>query len=45
MVAADARAIGVGIIAGGRLPRRTIVVGAAILFCVFGALALYEGLR
>jgi Ca2+/H+ antiporter, TMEM165/GDT1 family len=40
MVAADALAIGVGIIAGKRLPQKYVAVGAAILFCIFGAAAL-----
>jgi len=40
MVAADALAIGVGIVAGQRLPQRTVAVGAAILFCGFGIAAL-----
>jgi putative Ca2+/H+ antiporter (TMEM165/GDT1 family) len=40
MVAADALAIGVGIIAGTRLPQRGIAVGAAVLFVAFGVYAL-----
>ena len=39
MVLADALAIGVGLIAGTRLPRRAISVGAAVTFVVFGVLA------
>ncbi|MPZ47807.1 MAG: UPF0016 domain-containing protein [Dehalococcoidia bacterium] len=44
MVVADALAIALGIIAGQRLPRRTIGIGAAVLFCVFGALAIGKAL-
>lgn len=40
MVAADALAIAAGIIAGKQLPQRAIGIGAGLLFCVFGALAL-----
>ncbi len=40
MVVADGMAIGVGRIAGTRLPQRSIAVGAALLFVVFGVLAL-----
>jgi putative Ca2+/H+ antiporter (TMEM165/GDT1 family) len=40
MVAADALAIAAGIIAGKRLPRRTIGVAAAALFVVFGVIAI-----
>ncbi len=40
MVAADALAIGVGAVAGQRLPERTIAKVAAVLFAVFGALSL-----
>jgi putative Ca2+/H+ antiporter (TMEM165/GDT1 family) len=40
MVAADAVAIGAGILAGRRLPQRHISIGAAALFCLFGGLAL-----
>jgi putative Ca2+/H+ antiporter (TMEM165/GDT1 family) len=39
MVLADALAIGVGLIAGTRLPHRVISVGAAVTFVVFGILA------
>ncbi len=45
MVAADALAIVVGGQLGSRLPDRAIRVGAAILFVVFGALLLVEGVR
>ena len=45
MVAADALAIGVGALLGRKLPERTIRVGAAVLFFVFGAWLLYEGIR
>ena len=40
MVLADALAIGVGLMAGTRLPQRAIGLGAAALFVVFGVLAL-----
>ncbi len=40
MVLADALAIGVGLIAGTRLPHRVISVGAAVTFVVFGVLAI-----
>lgn len=45
MVAADALAIVVGKQLGARLPARTIRIGAAITFVVFGALLIAEGLR
>ena len=45
MVAADALAIVVGSRLGARLPERTIRVGAAAAFVVFGVLLLVEGLR
>ena len=44
MVVADALAIAVGIVAGGRLPQRVIAVGAAVMFAVFGAVALWRAL-
>jgi len=44
MVAADALAIAAGVIAGKRLPERSIAVVAAALFCLFGALALVRAL-
>jgi putative Ca2+/H+ antiporter (TMEM165/GDT1 family) len=44
MVAADGLAIAVGIVAGARLPRWKISVGAAVLFCVFGVAALVRAL-
>ena len=40
MVAADALAIGAGVIAGKRLPERTLALVSAALFVVFGLLAL-----
>jgi putative Ca2+/H+ antiporter (TMEM165/GDT1 family) len=43
MVAADALAIAAGVLLGARLPERAIAVAAALLFCVFGALAVYRG--
>jgi putative Ca2+/H+ antiporter (TMEM165/GDT1 family) len=42
MVAADALAIGVGVIAGKRLPERLIARLAAALFFVFGTVSLVE---
>ena len=44
MVAADALAILVGVVAGRHLPERTIQVVAAGLFLAFGAYLLIEGL-
>jgi putative Ca2+/H+ antiporter (TMEM165/GDT1 family) len=44
MVAADALAIVVGQQLGARLPERTVKIGAAITFVVFGALLIVEGL-
>lgn len=45
MVAADALAIGVGALLGTRLPERSIRIGAAVLFVVFGVALIAEGLR
>ena len=45
MVAADALAIVVGQQLGARLPERTVKIGAAITFVVFGLLLIAEGLR
>ena len=45
MVAADAVAIVAGQQLGARLPERTIRIGAAITFVVFGLLLVAEGLR
>lgn len=45
MVAADALAIGLGAVLGGRLPERPVRWGAATLFAVFGVLLIAEGLR
>lgn len=45
MVAADALAILVGAQLGRRLPERTIKIGAAASFVVFGVILLVEGLR
>jgi putative Ca2+/H+ antiporter (TMEM165/GDT1 family) len=42
MVAADALAIGVGVVAGKRLPKRLIARLAAALFFVFGTVSLVE---
>ncbi len=39
MVLADALAIGVGLIAGTRLPQRVMSAGASVTFVVFGVLA------
>ena len=44
MVAADALAIGVGALLGRRLPERTIRIGAAVAFVVFGPLLIAEAL-
>jgi putative Ca2+/H+ antiporter (TMEM165/GDT1 family) len=43
MVAADALAIAAGVVAGKRLPQRTVALAAAALFLVFGTLALVRG--
>jgi Ca2+/H+ antiporter, TMEM165/GDT1 family len=40
MVLADALAVGVGLALGKRLPQRTIAVGSAVLFVVFGVATL-----
>ncbi len=45
MVAADALAIALGALLGARLPERAIRIGAAVLFFVFGAVLIVEGLR
>jgi putative Ca2+/H+ antiporter (TMEM165/GDT1 family) len=45
MVAADGVAIVVGRVLGTRLPERAVRIGAAILFFLFGAALLVEGLR
>ncbi len=45
MVLADAAAIGVGIVAGKRLPQRAVGYGAAVLFVAFGLLALIGAFR
>lgn len=45
MVAADALAIGVGALLGKALPEKAIKIGAAVLFFLFGALLLVEGIR
>jgi Ca2+/H+ antiporter, TMEM165/GDT1 family len=45
MVAADAIAIGVGKVLGTRLPERTIRIGAAVAFVVFGLILIWQGLR
>lgn len=44
MVLADALSIGIGIVAGRRLPQRTIGFVAAALFCAFGAVSLAKAL-
>ncbi len=43
MVAADALAIVVGQQLGARLPERTVRVGAALVFVIFGVLLIVEG--
>ncbi|GAB3196973.1 TMEM165/GDT1 family protein [Nocardioides hungaricus] len=45
MVAADALAIGVGAVLGRRLPERFIKYGAAVLFALFAALLIVDGIR
>jgi putative Ca2+/H+ antiporter (TMEM165/GDT1 family) len=45
MVGADALAIVVGQQLGARLPERTIKVGAAVTFVIFGVLLIAEGVR
>ena len=45
MVAADALAIGVGIVLGARLPERAIRIGAAVIFFLVGAFLIIEGIR
>jgi putative Ca2+/H+ antiporter (TMEM165/GDT1 family) len=43
MVAADALAIGIGVLLGRHLPDRLVRVGAALSFVVFGVLLILEG--
>ncbi|MGN0064733.1 MAG: TMEM165/GDT1 family protein [Nocardioides sp.] len=43
MVAADALAIGVGALLGKKLPEKTIKIGAAVLFALFGLLLVLDG--
>ncbi len=43
MVAADALAIGVGMLLGKHLPEKTIKYGAAVLFALFGMLLIAQG--
>lgn len=45
MVAADALAIVVGRQLGSHLPERAVRIGAAVIFVVFGAWLIVEGLR
>jgi putative Ca2+/H+ antiporter (TMEM165/GDT1 family) len=45
MVAADALAILVGHQLGTRLPERTVRIGAAVIFVVFGVILIVQGLR
>jgi len=45
MVAADALAILVGQQLGARLPERTVKIGAAVIFVVFGVILIVDGLR
>jgi Ca2+/H+ antiporter, TMEM165/GDT1 family len=44
MVAADAIAILVGKVLGGRLPERAVRIGAAVAFVVFGIVLIRQGL-
>lgn len=44
MVAADALAIGVGMVLGRRLPEKTIKWGAATLFAIFGVILIIDGI-
>lgn len=44
MVAADALAIGVGVLLGRAMPERMVRIGAAVLFLGFGVLLIWEGL-
>ncbi len=43
MVAADALAIGIGSVLGKALPEKAIRIGAAVLFFIFAALLIAEG--
>jgi putative Ca2+/H+ antiporter (TMEM165/GDT1 family) len=43
MVAADGLAIVVGQQLGARLPEKTVRIGAAIIFVIFGVLLIVEG--
>lgn len=45
MVAADALAIGAGVLIGRNLPERPVRYGAAALFAIFGVILLVQGLR
>lgn len=45
MVAADALAIGVGAVLGRKLPENVIRIGAAVLFFIFGAWLIFEGIN
>jgi putative Ca2+/H+ antiporter (TMEM165/GDT1 family) len=45
MVAADAIAIAVGRLLGGRLPERAIRIGAAVAFVAFGLVLIWSGIR
>lgn len=45
MVAADALAIGVGALIGRALPEKVVRIGAAVLFLLFGALLIGQGVR
>lgn len=44
MVAADALAIGVGAVLGRQLPEKVVRIGASMLFFIFGAWLIYEGI-
>jgi Ca2+/H+ antiporter, TMEM165/GDT1 family len=45
MVAADGLAIVVGQQLGARLPERTVRIGAAVIFVIFGLVLIADGLR
>ncbi len=44
MVLADAVAIGIGAVAGSRLPERAVKIGASLAFVAFGIILIAEGI-